>query len=99
MSAIEFDTTELREIISKSLLDDYKSLETIFADTESIKVKDEQIKAEFWTIIREKEEYFQEESFEYSFKGNKVFYLNIENKLSTLKKKFGFHKSRLKTKN
>ncbi len=52
MSAIEFDTTELREIISKSMLDDYKSLETIFTDIESIKIKNKKIKAEFSIIVR-----------------------------------------------
>ena len=53
MNSIEFDTKELRESLSQSISEYSKSLETIFAATESIKIKDKQIAGEYLVIFQE----------------------------------------------
>lgn len=86
MSAIEFDTTELREILSKSISEYSNSLETIFADTESLKIKDKKIKSEFSIIVRQAKEDFNQ--LEFGFENSQVFHSKIAQKLKLFLNKY-----------
>ena len=88
MNSLEFDTKELRESLSQSISDYLKSLETIFADTESIKVKDEQIAAEYLKIFQEVLILLQDNSSELRLESLETLLKKIENELRSFLKKY-----------
>lgn len=88
MNSIEFDTKELRESLSKSISEYSKSLETIFADTESLKIKDKQIAAEYLVIFQEGLKYLNENKSELEIRDFKVLAKKIEEELRALFDKY-----------
>ena len=88
MNSIEFDTKELRESLSKSISEYSKSLETIFADTESLKIKDKQIAAEYLVIFQEGLKYLNENKSELEIRDFKVLAKKIEEELRALLDKY-----------
>ena len=88
MNSIEFDTTELRESLSKSLSEYSKSLETIFADTESLKIKDKQIAAEYWKIFEEVLILLQDNRSELRLERLETILKKLENELRSFFKKY-----------
>lgn len=88
MNSIEFDTKELRESLSKSISEYSKSLETIFAATESIKIKDKQIAGEYLVIFQEGLKYLNENKSKFEITDFKVLAKKIEEELRALLDKY-----------